>query len=129
MVSPSLPANAWSPTEGASIVVYWQPASEDGFDVVLQLIDPALLDDGDPGFIVWDRVGADQPQLPFSLRTETGGALVLSGRFEYRLPKDPPPPVDAPPPAGDAPRTPAAAELWLVHAEYPGGSTAAARIA
>lgn len=111
MDPPSLPANAWSPTEGASIVVYWQQAPEDGFDVVLQLIDPALLEDGDPGFIVWDRVGADQPQLPFSLRTETWGAYVLAGRFEYRVPAQ-----------GEA-------QLWLVDANYPGGHTAASRIA
>jgi hypothetical protein len=97
--SPSLPTNVWIPSDDDSsgIMVYWERRA-DVFDVVLQLIDPALLEDGDPGFIVWETLGPDRPRLPFSLRAEAGSAYVLSGRFEYRLPKEDPASVDEPPP-------------------------------
>ena len=158
--SPSLPTNAWTPSDNdaSGIMVYWERRA-DVFDVVLQLIDRALLEDGDAGFIVWETLRPDRPQLPFSLRARAGGAYVLSGRFEYRLPKEdlapvhspalmydpaaggePPtvkdrPPIDDLPPvdavvAYDAsPRSPPVPQLWLVNAVYPGGRIAAARIA
>lgn len=164
--SPVLPTNVWIPSDDdtSGIMVYWERRA-DVFDVVLQLIDPALVEDGDPGFIVWGTLGPDRPRLPFSLRAEAGSAYVLSGRFEYRLPKEEPAPVDKPPPmdalppmddpaaggepppvkgrppkdalppvdavtAYDAPlRSPPLPQLWLVNAVYPGGRTAAARIA
>ncbi len=117
-----LPANAWTPALRASIVVYWQQAAKEAFDVVLQLVDPVLLEEGDPGFIVRGTVGVDRRQLPFSLGTGTGAADLLAGWFEYRLAEDHQPPEDGQPPKLRIP------QLWLVDAVYPGGRTAAARI-
>ena len=117
----SLPAKTWHPQDSASIRIHWQPISTGGFEVVLQLIDRALLEDGNRGFIVRAMVGPDQERLPFLLHTANDLTPILRGRFEYRPEKDPAPALD--------PSNKPAAELWLLDAEYPGGYTDAAKIA
>jgi hypothetical protein len=108
--SKQLPPNIWSPQPGASIMVHWQPLG-DGFEVALQLIDPALLTDDDRGIIVWSWVGTDRTRLPFSLADEVTLTVLLSGTFEWRQ-------LDQ-----------GAPQLWLYQVRYPGGYTAAAQIA
>lgn len=105
-----LPSNIWTPSAGASIEVYWDRHDDDSFDVALQLIDPALLDDDDRGIIVWSLLGPQRSHLPFSLYEESTRKLVLSGRFMWC-------------------RIGPSSQLWLLDAKYPGGHIRAAQIA
>jgi len=109
--SKKLPGNAWTPGPGASIVVYWSRLDDDQFDVALQLLDPSVLADSDPGIIVWVTMGPDRARQAFSLRDETSPERLLSGRFEWRQVG-----LEVP-------------QLWLINATYPDGYTAEAQIA
>lgn len=106
-----LPENPWMPDPDACIMVYWQGAEDDSFEVALQLIDPALSTGAAPQILVWVVLGPDRPRQAFSLTDESSPDQLLWGRFEWRQPKN------------EAP------QLWLIDAHYPGGATLAAQIA
>ncbi|WP_164738680.1 hypothetical protein [Xanthomonas euvesicatoria] len=50
-----------------------------GYEVAVQLVDVALLEQGDPEIIVWAIVDASHQVLPFSLYDDATGQLVLGG--------------------------------------------------
>lgn len=115
-----LPTNVWSPSNVTSIQIYWQLVGE-GYEVAVQLIDAALLEQGDSGIIVWALVDVTHQALPFSLYDEeTGQELILGGRIEW---------VEVTSLSGGVTNK-VPPQLWIKDASYPGGgSTIAERIA
>lgn len=108
---PNVPSNAWAPDSNASICVYWENTRPGTFEIMLQLIDRALIPPGDPGIILYTTMSStDRVQQPFSLYDGDSGAIVLSGRFVLR------------------PDARGFVQLWLRDARYPGGFTAEAQI-
>ncbi|WP_146095901.1 hypothetical protein [Xanthomonas arboricola] len=114
-----LPKHVWGPTDANSLQIYWEFVGE-GFEVAVQLVDAALLEQGDQGIIVWAIVDATHQILPFSLYDEETSQLVLGGRIEWiEIPRQPGGPWQ-----GGNP------QLWIKDAYYPGGGpTLEARIA
>ncbi|MBB3823470.1 hypothetical protein FHT03_003517 [Xanthomonas arboricola] len=115
-----LPKNVWAPADGSSLQIYWQLVGE-GYEVAVQLIDAAVLEQGDTGIIVWGLVDVTHQALPFSLYDEeTGQELILGGEIKW---------VEVASSLGGATNN-APPQLWIKNAIYPGGgSTIAARIA
>ncbi|MEA9562725.1 MULTISPECIES: hypothetical protein [unclassified Xanthomonas] len=117
-----LPANIWAPADGGSLQIYWELVNEGyGYEVAVQLVDVALLEQGDPGIIVWAIVDVTHQALPFSLYDEeTGQELILGGRIEW---------VEVTSLSGGVTNK-VPPQLWIKDAYYPGGGTTlAARIA
>ncbi|MDV2451812.1 hypothetical protein [Xanthomonas hortorum] len=111
-----LPTNVWAPVDANSLQIYWQLVGE-GYEVAVQLVDAALLEQGDTGIIVWTLVDVTHQILPFSLYDEETSQLVLGGRIAW---------VEV---AGGATNN-VPPQLWIRDAIYPGGGpTLAARIA